>query len=269
MSVNYDYITETAKSLFPERAEKDISCLDFGCGAGQVVSKGIAVGLDYKGADPYPENRSEHYEAAVNENDFLKNYIYKIQDDVLPFPDDYFDFISSNVVFEHIEHLEKPLSEINRVLKPSGYFLALFPTKDTWWEGHVKLYFAHWLNPPSNLCHRYLKMMKILGFGIKKNDETPEKWAHHYKNYLNEYCYYRHIKEINLNWEKAFKKSPNNYAYNYMTYRFLKKNFFQKNRLFLKNPFSKFLLEQICRIRAGRVLLVQKDCVGAQARDER
>lgn len=257
MSVNYSYIVHKIKSLHQAKRASDLVCLDFGCGAGQVVERGLEAGLDFYGADPYPENRSEHYEETASKRSLLDNRIFKIENDCLPFPDNHFDVVVSNVVFEHIEDLNKPLSEINRVLKPEGHFLALFPTQDTWWEGHVKLYFAHWLNPPSKMCHIYLKSLKALGFGI--NDERdPEEWAEHYKYYLHEYCFYRSISEVKFLWKKYFASLPENHAYDYMLFRCSKKTFLKPILGVFKNRISRFILEQVCRVRAGRVLLVRK-----------
>lgn len=49
----------------------------------------------------------------------------------LEFPDNYFDYICSNAVFEHIIDIEKATSEIARVLKPTGIVdmeIHLFPS---------------------------------------------------------------------------------------------------------------------------------------------
>ena len=49
----------------------------------------------------------------------------------LDFPDNHFDFIFSNAVFEHINDPDKAASEVARVLKPGGVFsvlVHLFPS---------------------------------------------------------------------------------------------------------------------------------------------
>src|SRR5271166_5045633 len=56
-----------------------------------------------------------------------------------------FDMVISNQVFEYIPDPTRILPEIARVLKPGGQFLALFPFREIWYEGHLGLYFAHWL----------------------------------------------------------------------------------------------------------------------------
>ncbi len=250
MSVNYDYVIDTIKNLYPEKAPL---CLDFGCGAGQIVERGLESGLDFYGADPYPENRSEHYEESVKEKASLDGHISQIENDKIPFPDNHFDVVISNVVFEHIADPKKALNEIARVLKPGGAFLALFPTKDVWWEGHVKLYFAHWFRPKSKLMHLYLKSMKTIGLGLKSDSETPDEWATHYQKYLQEYCFYRPMKEISALWQQVFNAEPESLAYEYMLFRLSQ----SRCAPLLNNFAARFLLEQICRIRAGRVLLVR------------
>jgi len=47
-------------------------------------------------------------------------------EDSLPFNDSEFDIVTSVSVIEHVTDLEKNISEINRVLKPGGYFVLTF-----------------------------------------------------------------------------------------------------------------------------------------------
>ncbi|HMT44931.1 MAG TPA: class I SAM-dependent methyltransferase [Chakrabartia sp.] len=50
-------------------------------------------------------------------------------DGVLPFEDNMFDVIASDVTLEHVDNPEIVASEIIRVLKPGGYFCARTPNK--------------------------------------------------------------------------------------------------------------------------------------------
>ena len=43
----------------------------------------------------------------------------------IPFPDGYFNIVSSFNSLDHVDNLDKSISEIIRVIKPSGLFLLL------------------------------------------------------------------------------------------------------------------------------------------------
>lgn len=56
----------------------------------------------------------------------------------LSFPENSFDFVIVNDVFEHVPHLEKAISEIYRVLQPEGYLISTFPFAYMKYESIVK-----------------------------------------------------------------------------------------------------------------------------------
>jgi SAM-dependent methyltransferase len=68
------------------------------------------------------------------------------------------DVVISNQVFEHVFEPLGMLREINRVLRPEGALLAMFPTSDIWFEGHLGLYFVHWLHGWPRLQHAYCRL---------------------------------------------------------------------------------------------------------------
>ena len=49
-----------------------------------------------------------------------------------PFPNNYFDVISGNQIIEHIENTDNFLSEIKRVLKPTGYAVISTENLSSW-----------------------------------------------------------------------------------------------------------------------------------------
>ena len=104
---------------------KGEAVLDIGCGAGvDTLVAAIMVGPEggVVGLDLIPEMLSR---ARINlEKTSLKNVtLQEGSAEQLPFPDEAFDVIISNGVFNLIPDKEKALREVFRVLKSSGRFL--------------------------------------------------------------------------------------------------------------------------------------------------
>lgn len=89
--------------------------LDFGCGNGSItyeLGKLLNIENETYGVDIYRDK---------NLNSHIKFSL--ITNDILPFPDDNFDFILSLMALHHVENLKKALEEIYRVLKFGGLLL--------------------------------------------------------------------------------------------------------------------------------------------------
>ena len=91
--------------------------LDLGCGAGNSIDlfSGINPEIKWFGVDI--EGSPEGKLRKRIDGDF------KTYDGInLPYDDNFFDFIYSHQVFEHVRHPDDLLKEVFRVLKPGGYF---------------------------------------------------------------------------------------------------------------------------------------------------
>ena len=99
--------------------------LDFGCGAGSMVREYEAAGYDAFGCD---------INLAV-ETDRLRRI--NSVDGSLPFPDEFFDFVFSDQVMEHVKDHCRAFSEIERVMKPGAISLHIFPAKLKPIEAHI------------------------------------------------------------------------------------------------------------------------------------
>jgi SAM-dependent methyltransferase len=98
--------------------------LDFGGGEGEVVQAATSRGLDAWGCDIVLDEPSDR--------------LRKIRMPyTIPFPDDMFDMVGSNQVFEHVQNPQEALLEIHRVLKPGGISLHVFPSRYRVIEGHT------------------------------------------------------------------------------------------------------------------------------------
>lgn len=96
--------------------------LDLGCGEGKIAKvlfgKGVVdIGLD---------NESEMVKAARKSKVYKKVVLGDAQD--LPFRNNSLSTVFSNSVIEHIQGIEKVLSEVSRILKPGGLFIFTVPS---------------------------------------------------------------------------------------------------------------------------------------------
>lgn len=104
-------------------AAPQVKVLDFGCGAGELVSELCAIGYDAYGCDMPTE--------AHGSADLLGPRLGKIRLEPyrLPFPDALFDVVVSTSVFEHAKNKAECFREIHRVLRRGGYSIHIFPAK--------------------------------------------------------------------------------------------------------------------------------------------
>lgn len=194
---NHEYCAKFVLENLPS-AER---VLDYGCGAGEIVQKLRAAGINAFGCDVFYEagNRSKLVPA-----EFLGSVILQMHDQGIPFPDAYFDAVISNQVFEHVPDLHTVLTEIRRVLKPGGLLLSLFPDKRVLREGHSGIPLLHWFPKQSRFRIFYAAFLRLLGFGYFKQDKGVLEWSKGFCRYLDEWTFYRSFEEINSVFSEYF-----------------------------------------------------------------
>jgi SAM-dependent methyltransferase len=201
LHVNHEYLLEWAA-----RAGRGASTLDFGCGAGEVVRAGRARGLDVRGVDTF-EGRPERRDALA-ERGLLGAAVREIGDDGrIPFPDETFDLVVANQVFEHVRDFDPPLDEIARVLRPGGLVLALFPSRGVLREGHVGIPLAHWF-PPGAARSRFVLAMRSLGLGYDRwgrGSSSAAEWTRRATDYLRDHTFYRSRRAALASFEVRFR----------------------------------------------------------------
>ena len=112
--------------------------LDLGCGTGWAVcyvtkitnGRGNFVGIDI--------SKGMIEQSKSNANGLPNVYFYEASSDSLPLESNYFDTIICTNSFHHYSRPEVALSEVNRVLKPSGRIYILDVTADD--------FFIQWVN---------------------------------------------------------------------------------------------------------------------------
>jgi ubiquinone/menaquinone biosynthesis C-methylase UbiE len=146
IDVEYDQAFRNVRSLLSVFAEMgrpvkiDDTILDFGCGGGEMVYAFRKLGYRAFGTDIVPPSRGvETLIGADRLRDAGEQPFAVIQADdyKIPFDNEYFDFVISWDVIEHIQHHAQALAEINRVLKPGGRSLHFFPSRYCVLEPHI------------------------------------------------------------------------------------------------------------------------------------
>lgn len=192
--------------------------LDYGCGYGAVVKYGLGRGLNVVGCDPYEGYYESWYESEIE----LKDHLKKMKNGLIPYGDGTFDVVVSNQVFEHTPDYKSCFHEIERVLKPGGVFITTFsPLRETFYEGHARLYFVHHLQNFSKLQLLYLKFCHALGFGRKSEEERHLKsgWPEKMQKVLQDVCFYHSYKRVLSDVKDVFHADSENLAAIYIRFR--------------------------------------------------
>ena len=108
----------------------------------------------------------------------------------LTFTDNYFDFIFSTWVFEHIADVPAAIKEVNRVLKETGVAwigIHLFPSLS---GGHN----LEWLNPEQTPSKRVKPWDHLLDNKFPANAFLNKLSLKHYQNIFNQYILVKDIK---------------------------------------------------------------------------
>jgi SAM-dependent methyltransferase len=117
--------------------------LDFGCGGGGLVYRLRDLGFDAYGFDihervDYRDPQDRRFFGFIdNPTADTSNAIVSRERFRLPFEADMFDVVISTSVLEHVMDLPPVMSEIARVLKPSGFSFHVYPKKSIVIEPHI------------------------------------------------------------------------------------------------------------------------------------
>jgi SAM-dependent methyltransferase len=196
---NYEFCVQWVSD---QECGSNIRVLDYGCGAGEIVKKLRHRGINAFGCDVFYEggDYSSSVDAAL-----LGSVIRKIEGATIPFDVNSFDFVINNQVMEHVKDIDGVLCEIQRVLKPGGAILSLFPDKGVWREGHCGIAFLHWFPKCSHPRVYYAAACRALGFGYYKEDKSIMRWSRDFCKWLDNWTCYRTRQQINESYGKYFR----------------------------------------------------------------
>jgi SAM-dependent methyltransferase len=209
--VNYAYFKHYVQTL-PNAA--GLRVLDYGCGSGEIVALLREAGVDCVGCDVFYEGSQAAATPAAQA--LLQAGFVQYIDPAgpLPYPPASFDLILANMVFEHVEDLERVLDNLRQVLKPTGHLLAHFPTREVIREGHIGIPFAHRFPRGSRMRHAYTRTLRALGLGyFKEKADGASAWADLALGWMDQYCHYRPMSEVRRSFEGRFAVSFNEMMY--------------------------------------------------------
>jgi|GEM_PF-3232263 ubiquinone/menaquinone biosynthesis C-methylase UbiE len=253
MTSNYIFAVELAKRI---AGRDSFKLLDYGCGAGEIVTLALQDKLDAYGVDVFYEGGSYLDDASFS--GLLNSRLFVINNGQIPFPDNSFDIVTSNQVFEHIDCFDVPLKEIQRVLKFDGTFINIFPDDSVWREGHIGIPFAHSINK-GLARYVYTYLMRLFGFGYHKSNKSAKDWTIDALNWVDTWTHYKPYITITSSFSKYFTIS--NKEEDYLMYRMNNSRIKFLSRLF-SNPRCHYFLRYVCSRLATRVFILRNNKLG-------
>lgn len=173
-----------------KRLGKKANIISIGANNSLIVEKE----LEEAGCD-FIEDRIDIVKHEVKYDKLNKSYICSVEkmDNI---PDNNYDLAFANFVLEHVEDLESSASEINRVLKNGGSFVASIPNPQApefmiskitplWFhqlirgkgEGHE----AHETKYSYKNIEEFIKIFKNNGLGLKEESYSPNTFGYLYR----------------------------------------------------------------------------------------
>ena len=195
LTIKMKILKELGYGLKPES-----KILDYGCGTGSTVRELRDIGYQTFGCDiqfkndDYTDTESMHNLHIIR---LINTRPYK-----LPFEDDTFDFIFSDQVFEHVQNYSESISELNRILKPDGCCLHIFPSQYCPIESHVYV-------PFSSIIMSYSWLLFWAMMGIRKKSQiglSAKETARRNYDYLRNKTNYLSKKQITEEFKRYFNE---------------------------------------------------------------
>jgi ubiquinone/menaquinone biosynthesis C-methylase UbiE len=133
-------IRDTEWDAIRENIPLGSSFLDIGCGTGYLMQRAqLDRGCDVTGVDPVPLLAG--VKTTVKQDSNFR--IFQGTGENLPFENQSFDVVYTSHTLEHVNNIERVLSEIRRVLKLQGIIIIGVPTSSmAWWNGIANVFFT-------------------------------------------------------------------------------------------------------------------------------
>jgi SAM-dependent methyltransferase len=151
--------------------QKDSKLLDLGCGRGEFLNGFIGAGVSGYGIDFTDAAIEFCPDANIKQAD--------IENNGLPYPDNYFDVVFSKSVIEHFHNPDIMVKEVFRCLKPGGLAIILAPS----WEYNHRIYFEDYTHRTPFMMPSLNDILLIHGFDMVNVEffkQLPILWGGFY-----------------------------------------------------------------------------------------
>jgi len=164
-----DYPKKLAQYLYNRYSiSKNAKLLDIGCGRGEFLKGFIDCGVKGFAVDQSSVAIKYCPEAELRNSD--------IENEGIPYPDNFFDFVYSKSVIEHFYYPERLVNEMHRVLKPGGLAITLVPS----WEYNYRIYFEDYSHRTPFMLDSLRDIQIIHGFenvNVEFFYQLPSTWT--------------------------------------------------------------------------------------------
>ena len=144
-----------------------VKFLDIGCGRGEFLKGFIECGVDGYAVDQSSAVKKYYPDVKLRNSD--------IENEGIPYPDNFFDVVYSKSVIEHFHYPERLIKEMYRVLKPGGLAITLCPS----WEYNYRIYFEDYSHRTPFMYESLRDIQIIHGFEEVKVElfrQLPSTW---------------------------------------------------------------------------------------------
>ena len=167
-----NYPKKLAKYLVKNyKIKENDKFLELGCGRGDFINEFTKLNLN-----TYAIDNNSFYKKNINTLNFFN---VDLENNTLPFDNDFFDVVYSKSFIEHFYYPEKIFNETSRVLKKGGKFINLTPD----WEIIYKEFYDDYTHRTPFTINSLKEIYLINGFKnveIKKFKQLPLLWNNNF-----------------------------------------------------------------------------------------
>lgn len=193
LEIKIKIIKEFGYELNPESV-----IMDLGCGSGKMVQELLELGYKAFGCGTRFITQNNVDTASMMDKGIIRSI--DLNNYHLPFDDNTFDFIFSHSVFEHVQNYEETVAEVARVLKPNGFCIHFFASRNKLIESHVYVPFASIIQ-----SYWYLYFWVLLGVRNEWVCHSVKERSLLYYNYLKEETNYLTRRQLKSQFGKQFR----------------------------------------------------------------